>query len=131
MAVDDVPEGSRFFAHRAFTEQNWRIAATAPVSCSNAGRRPAGRVLTATGAVDLGGPHFVSGLRAFNRYPYHHGHVTQPKMSSPCLLSVPRSGDAPSAGRSARKNAGWLPAAPMLHGCAHRVEGLPAAVLAE
>ena len=80
IAVDDVPEGSRFLGHRAFTVQDLRIGAHNARFLLERWATPDGRVLTATCPPELGGLHFGPGLRAFLLYQHHHCHVTQPKL---------------------------------------------------
>jgi hypothetical protein len=80
MAVNDVPEGSRFLGHRTFTVQDLRIGPHNTRFLLERWATPDGRVLTATCPPELGGLHFGPGLRAFILYQHHHCHVTQPKL---------------------------------------------------
>jgi len=80
MAVNDVPEGSRFLGHRAFTVQDLRIGPHNTRFLLERWATPDGRVLTAGCPPELGGLHFGPGLRAFILYQHHRCHVTQPKL---------------------------------------------------
>lgn len=78
--VEEVPEGSRFLGHRAFTVQDLHISAHNTRYLLERWATPDGRVLTAPCPVELAGLHFGPGLRAFVLYQHHHCHVTQPKL---------------------------------------------------
>jgi len=78
IAVDDVPDGSHFLGHRAFTDL--QIGAHNARFLLERWATPDGRVLTAACPPDLGGLHFGPGLRAFILYQHHHCHVTPPKL---------------------------------------------------
>ena len=80
IAVGDVPEGSRFLSHRAFTVQDLKIGPHNTRFLLERWATPDGRVLTADCPPELGGRHFGPGLRAFILYQHHHCHVTQPKL---------------------------------------------------
>ena len=80
MAVNDVPEGSRFLGHRSFTVQDLRIGSHNTRFLLERWATPDGRVLTAACPPELGGLLFGPGLRAFILYQYHHCHVTQPNL---------------------------------------------------
>ena len=80
MAVIDVPDGSRFLAHRTFTVQDLRIGAHNTRFLLERWATPDGRVLTAACPAELCGLHFGPSLRAFILYQHHHCHVTQPKL---------------------------------------------------
>ena len=76
MAVNDVPEGSRFLGHRSFTVQDLRIGPHNTRFLLERWATQDGRVLTAACPPELGGRHFGPGLRAFILYQHHHCHVT-------------------------------------------------------
>jgi hypothetical protein len=80
IAVGDVPEGSHFLGHRAFTVQDQKIGPHNTRFLLERWATPDGRVLTADCPPELGGRHFGPGLRAFILYQHHHCHVTQPKL---------------------------------------------------
>ena len=85
LAAIDVPEGSRFLGHRAFTVQDLRIGPHNTRFLLERWATPDGPVLTAACPPELGGLHFGPGLRAFILYQYHHCHVTQPKLHEQLL----------------------------------------------
>jgi hypothetical protein len=85
MAVIDVPDGSRFLGHRAFTVQDLRISPHNTRFLLERWASPDGRVLTAACPPELCGLHFGPGLRAFILYQHHHCHVTQPKLHEQLL----------------------------------------------
>jgi len=85
MAVIDVPDGSRFLGHRAFTVQDLRISPHNTRFLLERWATPDGRVLTAACPPELCGLHFGPGLRAFILYQHHHCHVTQPKLHEQLL----------------------------------------------
>lgn len=85
MAAEDVPAGSRFLGHRAFTVQDLRIGAHNTRFLLERWATPDGRVLTAHCPPELAGLHFGPGLRAFILYQHHHCHVTQPKLHEQLL----------------------------------------------
>lgn len=81
----DVPAGSRFLGHRAFTVQDLRIVPHNTRLLLERWETPDGRVLTASYPPELAGLHFGPGLRAFMLYQHHHCHVTQPKLREQLL----------------------------------------------
>lgn len=85
MAVVDVPDGSRFLGHRAFTVQDLRIGPHNTRFLLERWATPDGQVLTAACPAELSGLHFGPGLRAFILYQHHHCHVTQPKLHEQLL----------------------------------------------
>jgi len=85
MAAVDIPDGSRFLGHRAFTVQDLRIGPHNTRFLLERWATPDGRVLTAGCPPELGGLHFGLGLRAFILYQHHHCHVTQPKLHEQLL----------------------------------------------
>ena len=85
MAANDVPEGSRFLGHRAFTVQDLRIGPHNTRFLLERWATPDGRVLTAGCPPEFCGLHFGPGLRAFILYQHHHCHVTQPKLHEQLL----------------------------------------------
>ncbi|MGP8437889.1 IS66 family transposase [Paraburkholderia fungorum] len=85
MAAVDIPDGSRFLGHRAFTVQDLRIGPHNTRFLLERWATPDGRVLTAACPPELGGLHFGPGLRAFILYQHHHCHVTQPKLHEQLL----------------------------------------------
>ena len=68
MAGNDVPDGSRFLGHRAFTVQDLRIGPHNTRFLLERWATPDGRVLTAACPPDLGGLHFGPGLCYVPRY---------------------------------------------------------------
>ena len=85
MAAVDIPDGSRFLGHRAFTVQDLRIGPHNTRFLLERWATPDGRVLTAACPTELGGLHFGPGMRAFILYQHHHCHVTQPKLHEQLL----------------------------------------------
>ena len=65
IAVDAVPEGSRFLGHSAFTVQDLRVGAHNTRFLLERWATADGRVLTTACSAELDGLHFGPGLRAF------------------------------------------------------------------